>query len=343
MLKNSLNKLNIGVIGYGYWGPNIVRNFYSFQNVNVEFICDVNHSSLKKAQHDFPFIKTTNNPNVIFSSKKINAVAIVTPLSSHYQLAKKALISGKHIFVEKPFVSNSSQAKELLEISEKRKLIIMVDHTFLFTGSVRKIKELINKNIIGKLYYYDSTRVNLGLFQNDTNVLWDLAPHDFSIMDYLIKEKPTGVVATGKDHFERKLEDIAFVTVFFENNIIAHFNFNWLSPVKIRSVLIGGSKKMVVWNDLESNEKIKIYDKGIKIRNKKNVYNTLVDYRIGDILMPKIDMTEALKVELEYFTDCVLNLKKPINDGYQGLRIIKLLEATHSSLKKQGQFTKIND
>lgn len=338
-----MRKLNIAVIGYGYWGPNIVRNFYSFKNVNVEFICDINPSSLKKSQQDFPFIKTTKNPKSIFSSQKIDAVAIVTPLSTHYELTKKALLSGKHVFVEKPFVSNSQQAKELLEISTKRKLIIMVDHTFLFTGSVRKIKELINNNVIGKLYYYDSIRVNLGLFQNDTNVLWDLAPHDFSIMDYLIDEKPVGVVATGKDHFERGLEDTAFITVFFENNIIAHFNFNWLSPVKIRSVFIGGSKKMVVWNDLESNEKIKIYDKGVKIMNKKNVRNILVDYRIGDILVPKIDMTEALKLEVGYFIDCVLKHKKPVNDGYQGLRIIKLLEATHSSLKKQGAFTKIND
>ncbi len=336
-------KLNIAVLGYGYWGPNIVRNFHSCRNVTVEFICDTNPSSLKKARTEFPSIKTTDNSEIVFNSNKVQAVAIVTPLSTHYKLAKCALNSGKHVFVEKPFVSNIREANELITIASKKGLVIMVDHTFLFTGSVRKIKQLLDKNILGQLYYYDSQRVNLGLFQSDTNVIWDLAPHDFAVMDYLIKEKPIGLIATGKDHFKRNYENIAFVTVFFEDNMIAHFNFNWLSPVKIRSTLIGGSKKMIVWNDLETNEKIKIYDRGIKIKNKKDVTNMLVDYRTGDILTPKVDISEALKTEVEYFTSCVLNNKKPINDGSQGLRIVKLLEACDKSLKSKGKYIKLND
>ncbi len=338
-----MNKLNIGVLGYGYWGPNIVRNFYSCRNIRIEFICDTNSSSLKKARTEFPSIKCTENPNIVLNSNKIQAVAIVTPLSTHFNLAKKALNRNKHVFIEKPFVSSIKEANELITIANKKGLIIMIDHTYLFTGSVRKIKQLLDKNIIGQLYYYDSQRVNLGLFQNDSNVLWDLAPHDFAVMDYLIKEKPIGLIATGKDHFNRNLENIAFVTVFFRDNLIAHFNFNWLSPVKIRSTLIGGSKKMIVWNDLETNEKIKIYDRGINLKKKKDVIDILVDYRTGDILTPKVDISEALKTEVEYFTYCVLNNKKPINDGDQGLRIVKLLKAADKSLKSNGKYVSLNN
>jgi len=329
--------VNIGVIGYGYWGPNLLRNFFNTKSINVTHICDLDNKILERALKIYPNLITTNNYNDITNSKDIDAVAIATPVNSHYDIAKNALNKSKHIFIEKPFTSSLKHAEDLIEIAEKKKLIIMVDHTFLFTGAVRKIKELIDKDLLGNIYYYDSTRINLGLFQHDINVIWDLAPHDFAIMDYVIKDKPVAVSAYGKDHFARGLEDIAYINVYFTGNMIAHFSVNWLSPVKIRSTLIGGDKKMLIWNDLEGDEKIKIYDKGVEIKNRESIYNLLVSYRSGDMYSPKIDNTEALKLEAEYFVDCVLSNKKPFNDGYSGLKIVKMLEACDLSIKNNGK------
>lgn len=334
--------IKIGVIGFGYWGPNIVRNFSVLDGVKVLSVADISQEALKRVQKNYPNLKVRSNPDDILNSSEIDAVAIATPVYSHFELAKKALENGKHVFVEKPFTSTVREAEELIEIAEKRKLKIMVDHTFLFTGAVIKIKELIDKNILGDLYYYDSTRVNLGLLQHDVNVIWDLAPHDLSIMDYLVKEKPVGIIATGMEHFGTGLEDVAYLTIYFKNNMIAHFNVNWLSPVKIRSTLIGGEKKMLVWNDLEKDEKIKIYDKGVEIKTKEKLYRLLsVDYRSGDVWAPKIENTEALYVETRYFIDCVLNNKNPFNDGYAGLRVVKMLEASDKSLKKKGKLIEL--
>ncbi len=341
MLKNNTQKLNIGVIGYGYWGPNIVRNFAKSNKTIVKLICDLNPNSLSRAKKDFPQVSVTNKLDKIFESSSIQAVAIVTPVSTHYKIAKQALYNDKHLFVEKPFTSTSKEGLELIKIASSKKLKIMVDHTFLFTGGVLKIKELINKNILGKILYFDSTRINLGLLQNDINVIWDLAPHDFSIMDFLIKERPTHLSAVGSDHFRRGFEDVAYVNLFFKSNMIAHFNFNWISPVKIRSTIIGGSKKMIIWNDLETNEKIKLYDKGVKINNKDKSNKLLVDYRFGDMWSPKIELTEALETEANYFADCINNNIVPINDGWQGLRIVKMLEATNKSLKNNGEIVSL--
>jgi len=333
--------LKIGIIGYGYWGPNIVRNFVTNENVEVAVVCDLDSMALKRAKKLYPFIKLTVDTNEILENKNIDVVAIVTPVYTHFELAKKALENGKHLFIEKPFTSNVSEAETLIELAEKKNLIIMVDHTFLFTGAVKKIKELTDNNILGELYYYDSTRVNLGLFQHDINVVWDLAPHDFSVMDYVIKEMPSAILTTGAKHFNTKLEDVAYVTVFFDNNLIAHFNVNWLSPVKIRNTLIGGEKKMLLWNDLEADERIKIYDKGVMVENKEGLYDLLVEYRSGDVLVPRIDHTEALKLEAEYFVNCILNNEIPFNDGYAGLRIVRMLEATDKSLKNNGKMINI--
>ena len=250
-------------------------------------------------------------------------------------------MNGKHVFVEKPFTVKSSQAEELISLASKKKLIIMVDHTFLFTDAVRKIKEVINQNVLGDLYYYDSTRINLGLFQHDVNIIWDLAPHDLSIMDFVLKEKPIAISALGISHFNKKLEDTAYIVVHFNNNMIAHFNMNWLSPVKVRTTLIGGKKKMLVWNDLETDEKIKIYDKGVIVKNTESIYNLLVEYRSGDMYSPRINQVEALKNETEYFIKCIENSHVPINDGYSGLRIVKMLEAADKSLKLSGRKIKL--
>lgn len=335
--------IRIGVVGYGYWGPNIVRNLQKVQGARVDMICDKSPEMLRRVRQAHPEIPITSEANDILCSPKIDAVAVITPVWTHFQLAKTALENGKHVFVEKPFTSDSTQAEELIAVAEARRLVIMVDHTFLFTGAVKKIRQLIDEQVLGPLYYYDSTRVNLGLFQHDVNVIWDLAPHDLSIMDYLLGGQAEAVSATGQRHLNGH-EDIAFMTVYFPNNVIAHINVNWLSPVKVRTTLIGGEKKMLVWNDLAADEKIKIYDKGVEIKTREGVYEALVSYRSGDMWAPQTEQTEALRVELDYFVECISNSKRePINDGQAGLRIVKMLEAANHSIKKRGEIVRLSD
>jgi predicted dehydrogenase len=271
----------------------------------------------------------------IVRSPGIDAVAVITPVWTHFEFAKAALENGKHVFVEKPFTASSAEASQLIDLAASRNLQIMVDHTFLFTGAVRKIRQLIDQDVLGKLFYYDSSRINLGLFQHDVNVIWDLAPHDLAIMNYLIDAQPESVSATGQCHLNG-MEDMAYVTVYF-SRIMAHINVNWLSPVKVRTTLIGGEKKMVVWNDLEADEKVKVYDKGVEIANGEGVYDLLVSYRSGDMWAPKVDQTEALKVEARYFVECVTQNQAPFNDGITGLRVVRLLEAAAQSLKERGR------
>jgi len=327
---------SIGIIGYGYWGPNIVRNFSSLEGARVHSICDNSEESLKRAKKTYPQISTTRECNDILSSPEIDAVAVITPVSSHFELAKRALENGKHVFVEKPFTATVAQAEALIELAERKKLTIMVDHTFIFTGAVKKIKQLVDDKILGDLYYYDSIRVNLGLFQPDVNVIWDLAPHDFSVMDFILDERPAAVSACGKAHVNG-FEDTAYVTVHFNNNMIAHFNVNWLSPVKVRTTLIGGEKKMLLWNDLEADEKIKVYDKGVDVKNLETLYNLRVNYRSGDMYAPRVEQIEALKIETDYFVRCATTGERPINDGHAGLRVVKVLEACNESIKKNGR------
>jgi len=278
----------------------------------------------------------TSDCNELLRSTDVDAIAVVTPVRTHYELAKAALENGKHVFVEKPFTSTSAQAEELIELAERKNLKIMVDHTFLFTGAVRKIRKLIDEDALGNLYYYDSTRVNLGLFQHDVNVIWDLAPHDLSIMDYLIAEKPQAVVATGERHLNG-VADVAFITLYYPNNMIGHINVNWLSPVKVRTTLIGGEKKMLFWNDIEADEKIKVYDKGVQFSNGEAVYRQLVSYRTGDMWAPKVEQVEALKAEAAYFIECITQNKDPFNGGEAGLRIVRILEAADKSLSQKGR------
>ncbi len=329
--------IQMGVIGYGYWGPNIVRNFNGIDGSKVVALCDINQDSLKKAKKAFPHLRLTTQIDEVINATDVDLIAIVTPVFTHFELAEKALKMGKHILVEKPFTYTTRQAEDLLDLAEKKKLKVAVDHTFLFTGAVRKIKQLIEDGTLGNLCYFDSMRVNLGLFQHDVNVVWDLAPHDLAIMDYLIKEKPTAVVATGQAHFNKDLEDISYITIYFPNKIIAHINVNWLSPVKVRTTLIGGLKKMLVWNDLDPDEKIKVYDKGVEIKTRNGLYNLLVSYRSGDMWAPKLEQSEALKLMAEKFIDCIANGGKPVNDGLSGLRVVQMLEAADRSLKKKGE------
>jgi predicted dehydrogenase len=327
--------MNFGLIGYGYWGPNIARNLTSLKGVHLRAIADISPVALKRANDAYPGVKITSDPSELISSTEIDAVAVVSPVWTHFELAKASLENGKHVFVEKPFTSNSAQAEELIDLAQKKNLKIMVDHTFLFTAAVKKISHLLAEGTLGKLYYYDSTRVNLGLFQHDVNVLWDLAPHDLSIMDHLIQLSPEAIVATGQSHLNG-CEDVAYMTLYFPNKIIAHINVNWLSPVKVRTTLIGGEKRMLVWNDLEADEKLRIYDKGVTITNHEGLYELLVSYRSGDMWAPHLEQVEALHQELAYFVDCISTGQEPFNNGCAGLRVVKMLEAASKSLRETG-------
>ena len=332
--------IRVGVIGYGYWGPNVVRNLHGTDSACVEIVCDKSSAALARARKTYPGILTTSDANEVLRSPNVDAVAVITPVWTHYELAKAALENGKHVFVEKPLTSNAAQAEELIELAERKGLTIMVDHTFLFTGAVRKIRELTDSGVLGNLYYYDSLRVNLGLFQHDVSVIWDLAPHDLSIMDYLIKKDPEAVVATGEKHLNG-VEDVAYMTIHFPDNVIAHINVNWLSPVKIRTTLIGGEKRMLVWNDLVADEKIRVYDKGVQIKSGEGIRDLLVSYRSGDMWAPQIEPGEALRVELDYFADCIINGTKPFNDGHAGLRVVRMLEAADCSIRKRGELVRL--
>jgi predicted dehydrogenase len=312
-----------------------VRNLASLEGSQVVAIAEVNPAARIRAQKAYPGVLVTPFASEVIGSADIDAVAIVTPVWTHYELVKAALENGKHVFVEKPFTSSTAQGEELINLAQQKNLTIMVDHTFLFTGAVKKISQLLDEGTLGNLFYYDSTRVNLGLFQHDINVLWDLAPHDLSIMDHLIKANPEAVVATGQSHLNG-CEDVAYMTLYFPGKVIAHINVNWLSPVKVRTTLIGGEKRMLVWNDLEADEKVKIYDKGVDITSREGVYQMLVNYRTGDMWAPQLEQVEALRKELTYFVDCVSTGEAPINDGHAGLRVVKMLEAASESLDKRG-------
>lgn len=329
--------MNFGVIGYGYWGPNVARNLTTLEDSKLVAIAESSVPARLRAQKAHPGIRVVASSQELIESPDVDAVAVITPVWTHYELAKAALENGKHVFVEKPFAANSAQGEELIELAERKNLRIMVDHTFLFTGAVQKIRQVLQDGTLGPLFYYDSTRVNLGLFQHDINVLWDLAPHDLSIMDHLIDASPEGVVATGQKHLNGH-EDVAYVTLYFPNHVIAHINVNWLSPVKVRTTLIGGEKRMLVWNDLEADEKVKIYDKGVNITTQEGVYDLLVSYRSGDMWAPQLEQTEALRKELNYFASCVEDGKNPHNDGIAGLRVVKMLEAATASLNQKGAF-----
>lgn len=334
--------MKIAVVGLGYWGPNLVRNFQSLPDVESVIGIDKDETRLHKAKQRFPNLELSNDLDEVLKHDEVIAVAIATPVSSHYPLGKKVLEAGKHLWVEKPFTTKVSEAEALLHLAEKKGLKIMVDHTFIYTGAVRKMKEIIDKGELGEIYYFDSVRVNLGLFQHDVNVVWDLAPHDLSIMDYLLSERPRSVSAVGSCHIGNDLENVAYLTVFFDNNLIAHFHVNWLAPVKIRKVLIGGSKSMLVFDDMENSEKVKIYDKGVDVKTKEGVYETLVQYRMGDMRSPKLDQTEALFLATSHFLECIKYNKTPLTDGISGLNVVRLLEAAEKSIKQHGKEIKLH-
>lgn len=328
--------VNIGVIGYGYWGPNLVRNFVEAPDVTVMMVADLSAKQLQRVQSRYPAIQTTTDVQALIQHPQIDAVVIATPVSSHYALALAALQAGKHVLVEKPMASTTAEAQRLIEEAARRRLVLMVDHTFVYTGAVRKIAELVRTGELGDVYYYDSTRINLGLFQHDVNVLWDLAVHDLSIIEYVLNREPRAVSATGISHVAGQPENVAYLTIYYDDNLIAHINANWLAPVKVRRTLIGGSKKMIVYDALEPIETIKIYDKGIDLHSTEDIYRTLISYRTGDMYSPKIEEREALQHEARHFVDCIRTGGQPETDGSAGLRVVKILEAASRSLAARG-------
>jgi predicted dehydrogenase len=329
--------MNIAIIGYGYWGPNLVRNFSLVNNCNVKMVSDFRQDRLNVVSKNYPNVNITVNPDDILLSKEIDAVVIATPVFTHFSLAKKALENGKHVLLEKPMTSTVKEAVELINLAKQKNLLLMVDHTFLYTGAVRKMKSLIEDGSIGDIRYFDSSRINLGLFQPDVNVLWDLAPHDISILNYLVNAKPYSVNATGISHTKNGIENIAYLTVNYTNDFIAHFSCSWTSPVKLRTVLVGGDKKMMVFNDLEPTEKIKIYDTGYDYKTDEEKNRLLVDYRTGDIYIPKIVMKEALLEMAENFVSSALGKSQPVSTAQLGLEVIKILEAAQESIKNNGK------
>jgi len=325
---------NIGIIGFGYWGPNIVRNFSNHSECEVRYICDLGKKARDRARASYPNIDVIDDPNIIFSDNDIDIVAIVTPVSTHYPLAKMALKAGKHIFLEKPMVGTLTQADDLIRIAKEKNVVGVVDHTFLFTGAVMKIKEIIDSGEIGDIIYFDSVRVNLGLFQNDVDVIWDLSPHDLSILFHITNIRPFAVTANGVDHLNNGLVDVAYLTLHYESDMIANFHVNWLSPVKVRRLLIGGTKKMIVYDDMEPSEKIKIYDKGINVTEPDKIHQLLIKYRVGDMLAPNISPTEALRLEVNDFINQInSNSKNSNNNLSHGRNIVEILEASNRSLK----------
>ncbi|MCA1603007.1 MAG: Gfo/Idh/MocA family oxidoreductase [Acidobacteria bacterium] len=335
--------MNIGVIGYGYWGPNLVRNFSEVPDAQVVAVSDLDEQRLRLVKARYPAIAITTDHETLLSNRDIDAIVIATPVASHYAIALQALSLKKHVFIEKPLTQTAAQGERLIEEADKHNLTLHVDHTFVYTGAVRKIRSLVSDGEVGELYYYDSVRVSLGLFRPDVNVIWDLAVHDLSIMDYVFPFSPIAVSATGVSHVPGEPANIAYLTLFFENDAIAHLHVNWLAPVKIRRTLIGGNRKMIIYDDLEPSEKVKVYDKGITVNgSKESMYDVMIGYRTGDVWAPKLEVTEAILAEARYFIRCITHGERSITDGRAGLRVVRILEAATQSMNTRGRPIELN-
>ena len=333
--------INLAVVGYGYWGPNLVRNFQELDGCRVLTCCDADHQRLAVAKLKHTSVRVTNDYGTVLKDPKLDAVVIATPIGTHYKLARMALENGKHVLIEKPLAATVSEAECLIEKAEKLGLTLMVDHTFVYTGAVRKMKEIVDRGDLGDLYYFDSVRVNLGLIQRDVNVLWDLAPHDVAILDYLITEMPVAVCANGASHLGNGIENVAYLSVYYNSGFIAHFHNNWLAPVKVRTVILGGSKKMILYDDMDSNEKVKVYDCGVDVSKPENRLEALIAYRLGDMWAPRLDTTEALSLVAAEFVNSIENKRQPLTNGVSGLNVVKILEASEMSIKRRGKEVKL--
>lgn len=329
--------VSCGIIGYGYWGPNLARNVSEAAGAELSAISDMQQAALDRAGSRYPGVSLHRNWLDMISDPKIDAVLVATPVSSHFEIALAALQAGKHVLVEKPITTTSAEARTLIEEADRRGLILMVDHTFVYTPAVRKIRELIVDGSLGDIYYYDSTRVNLGLFQSDVNVIWDLAVHDFSILEFLLDKRPAAISASGSSHIEGRPENIAHLTLFFESGTVAHLNVNWLAPVKVRQTLIGGSRKMIVYDDMQNSEKIKVYDRGVDVISDTELMKQMrVSYRMGDMWAPQLSVREALLTEITHFVECIEQGKRPDTSGENGLSVVEMLEAAMKSTRSRG-------
>jgi predicted dehydrogenase len=344
VVEPAVEPVRVGVIGYGYWGPNLVRNFAESPVTDVVAVSDLSEQRLAQVHARHPGIAVTTDYEEILTDPDIDAVIVATPVSTHYPIGMAALQAGKHLLMSKPLVDTSAFGRRLIDEARSRSLVLMVDHTFLYTGSVRKIKQLIDEGNLGSLYYYDSVRVNLGLFQHDVNVLWDLAVHDLAIMEHVLGAHPCAVAATGAAHVAGQPVNVAYLTCFFDGSLIAHHHVNWLAPVKVRRTLIGGDRQMIVYDDLEPSEKVKVYDKGVTVRSgRERVYESMVGYRTGDMWAPQVSLTEALRVEVQHFAECVRKGIRPLSDGESGLRVVRILEAAVESMDQRGKPVDILD
>jgi len=340
----SVSPVQVGVVGFGYWGPKLVRNFSKASGCEVVAIADRNPAQLQRIGEDHPGVGVTTDYRALLQDPGIDAIAVATPVSTHFHIARDALLAGKHVLVEKPLATTVKEAEILVELAARQDRLLMVDHTYLFTGAVEKMRELVQSGELGEVMYFDSTRINLGLFQHDVNVIWDLAPHDLSILLHVLDKKPVAVSALGAAHAGTDKENLAYITLTFDDNTLAHFHVNWLAPRKVRQIIIGGEKKMLVFDDMESNEKIKVYDKGITIEqgDREAVYQSLVHYRVGDMWAPRLDPTEALSKECHYFSECIRRHEKPFNDGEKGLQVVRILEAATRSMRASGKLIAID-
>src|SRR3954447_24608509 len=336
--------LGIAVIGYGYWGPNLVRNFADLDEARIVSVCDLDPEKLALVQRRHPSVEVTTEFRDLLTDSRVDAVVVATPVHTHYELALEALKAGKHVLVEKPLAQTSAQSRHLIEEAASRNLVLMVDHTFLYTPAIRKIRDLISTEALGEIYYYNSIRASLGLFQNDINVIWDLAVHDISIIQYIFSELPVAVSATAASHVPGSPENMAHITLFFRSSCIAQISVSWLSPVKLRQTLIGGSRRMILYDDVEPTEKVKLYDKGITVDGSAETAQQLrIGYRAGDMWVPHLSTKEALRTETEHFIECLRHGTTPISSGLSGLRVVEILEATSQSIAARGSPIRLDE
>jgi predicted dehydrogenase len=333
--------IGIAIVGYGYWGPNLLRNFGEMPDARVVVCCDRDPARLALVRATHPSVRTTTDYGDVLADPAVDAVAIATPVVTHYDLARRAFEQGRHVLLEKPLTASVAEAEHLIDLAARHRRTLMVDHTFIYTGAVRKMKELVAAGALGELYYFDSVRINLGLVQRDVNVLWDLAPHDVAILDHLVEQPPASVCANGASHLGTGVENVAHLSVYFDSGLLAHFHNNWLAPVKIRTVIVGGSRKMILYDDMAPSEKVKVYDRGVEVADPEDVRRALISYRLGDMWAPRLETTEALRVVAGEFVRAVSTGERPVTDGVSGLNVVRILEAAEMSIKHRGREVKL--
>jgi predicted dehydrogenase len=328
--------LRIGILGLGYWGPNLLRNFSGIDGAELKVACDLDERRFRRFAAHYSGVRFTTSPDELFNDPGVDAVAIATPVHTHYALARRALEAGKHTLVEKPLTMRVDHAEELVALARKKGLILQVDHVYVYSPAVTRIKEIVDSGKLGRLYFIDSVRINLGLFQHDVNVVWDLAPHDLSIVDYLVGRMPRSLSAFGGTHSKQEIEDVAYLNLDFDDSLIASFHVNWLSPVKVRHIIIGGSEQSLLFNELDTSERIKVYNRGIDFATDEQRERVLVSYRSGDMWSPNISNEEPLSLMANDFVSSIRTGRQPLTNGDSGLRVVRILDAAQRSIKAQG-------